>query len=151
MIGKTRRIATEERAFGQTHQEAQLSHHSGIGLIYATKFLAVLAFVSGVGRFLIRRRFVSIVGNHGGYGKVMLASPAKPANAEAQEKESRPANESTPLLNTVLEAGRKVPAPADDFIERTRGLDIDQFDRAFEKKVEGHSGFSAPWLHNQNG
>lgn len=100
---------------------------------YASPFWGIIAFLRGASKYFLTRRLTTPLN-----GDSMSASLAKAENRD-QEGESK----DSPLLSTVLESDRVVPVSADDFLERTRGMDAEEFSSAFEKKVNGHGGFSA--------
>jgi hypothetical protein len=122
------RLVDESLQRSLTSTEIERSHAEP-----ARGFWAIVAFFRGVSQYFLTRRLMTPLN-----GDSMSASLAKDENQDREEK-----SKGSPLLSTVLESDRVVSVSADDFFERTRGMDAEEFSNAFEKKVNGHSGFSA--------
>ena len=67
-------------------------------------------------------------------GEIMSASH----NGDSNGNDKR-----STLLKTILTPKEAVETKTDDFLEKARALNSEDYSKAFDEKVGGHSGFSA--------
>jgi hypothetical protein len=103
-----------------------------------SRSLSFLVLASKIGRAIVRWKESSAASPNSSKEKRTLMSATAPASDIDVTKTSK-----RDMLDNLVKQNRTVEVPTDDTLDRA--LEPDAFKEVFERKVNGLSGFSAPF------